>query len=136
MGASGWFYFVPYQQDTKQALQELRQLVFTYLLASGEFISCGEYPTPKTIEEALAQAGDDGTHSILDVDHVDPFPQEAYLECFGTEQPTRVQVECAIDGHETWQTIRRWMQRWEGYSIIIYDQGIASEIVFVGVSGD
>jgi hypothetical protein len=28
MGASGWSYFVPYQSDIEQALQELRQAVF------------------------------------------------------------------------------------------------------------
>jgi hypothetical protein len=28
MGASGWRYFVPYQPDIQQALQELREDVF------------------------------------------------------------------------------------------------------------
>lgn len=42
MGASGWAYFVPYQEDIKAALQQLRRDVFT----KGEYVqswSDGEY---------------------------------------------------------------------------------------------
>jgi len=49
MGASGWSYFVPYQQDIEQALQQLREQVF----ASGDFLN------HKAIEVEWLRAQDD-----------------------------------------------------------------------------
>lgn len=52
MGASGWSYFVPYQQDIGQALQQLREQVF----ASGDFVN------HKAREVTWLRAKDDDTY--------------------------------------------------------------------------
>ena len=97
MGASGWHYFTPYQEDVGQALEKLRTRVF----ASGDYYAAWRdgaeitdeelagrppglrdalaqlrdevrernagVPEPTTILEALERAAEDGTHSILDI---------------------------------------------------------------------
>jgi hypothetical protein len=64
MGASGWQHFVPHDADVGRALTRLREQVFE----SGQFFVRG--PKPKTIEAALRQGREDGTHSVLDVSRV------------------------------------------------------------------
>lgn len=96
MGASGWSYFVPYQEDVRLALQQLKEQVFAegdhypiawyqYLLSHPintdddpeyqeefraelrTFLENAEKNPPKSIEELLERNGLDGTHSILDM---------------------------------------------------------------------
>ncbi|HEY1011835.1 MAG TPA: hypothetical protein VGE07_03965 [Herpetosiphonaceae bacterium] len=99
MGASGWAYRVPYQQDIQRALDELRQLVFEHGaflkgdpwwrdMEFAEFLppedldaaELAEYRVefdrlqaleePTTIQEWIDWNGEEGTNSILDVDRV------------------------------------------------------------------
>ena len=226
MGASGWHYFTPYQQDVGLALQTLREKVFKdcscqnanadtlsvakYMKTLGEvdpakktrlrraalaaqklplmlrnrritedpsefenfmmitqvvlkgdsitdddirrieayysrfnvsldsiFLSPG--PRPKTIEELVERAAEDGTHSILDIDRVSddldfgavaPMPAELLLRIYGTEKPTRSDIEA----HQ-YEAIEN-IERWQGYYTVVYENDQPSEFYFEGVSGD
>ena len=167
MGASGWTYFVPYQDDAEQALRELRADVFAKRAYSlpGDILKSGrteaiaalgpslpqlskmlamskalnqamkdigadtadadresqkmerflrkvekvgaakaaqealgaDKPAPASIEEALEQAGEMGTHSILDIERTSsaagfglatPLTRDELLRLFGTESPS------------------------------------------------
>ena len=61
-----------------------------------------------------------------------PFPAKDLLRFFGTEKPTKQQVEEAFAQGEVYNIIHRWM----GYYTVIYQNDLPSEIVFVGCSGD
>lgn len=109
MGASGWHYYTPYQENIEQAFQELRQSIF----ASGDYfqfwrmarsyrIALGgrneaemdeveltrvldesehmQVTPPETIEEALEWSEGQGTHSILDISHLITVPKETYIK--------------------------------------------------------
>lgn len=109
MGASGWHYYTPYQENIEQAFQELRQSVFV----SGEYFQiwrgiesyeivfagrdianmsveeywelaseCDNVPLtpPQTIEELLHRNSGQGTHSILDISHLVTEPKESYIK--------------------------------------------------------
>ena len=183
MGATGWTYFVPYQEDINKALQELREEVFkaggyqkpyeptgeeleaakSYLaslspnpertrkeldaiLAFSEAIKRPRRSVraPKTIIQLLKQCGEQGTHSILDIERVSstpafgavtPLSRQQFLEVFGTEQPTHVQVakwSTRIDRLDA----EPLYGRWEGIYIIVYKDSQPDEIYFEGCSGD
>jgi polyhydroxyalkanoate synthesis regulator phasin len=99
VGASCWTYFVPYQSNIEQALQELRQSVFEAgdyyqpskfqervareLFAAGQLtqeqlelqleqIAARARPEPKTLDELIEQRFEEmtATHSIIDIEHV------------------------------------------------------------------
>jgi len=181
MGASGWSYYTPYQQDIAQALQELRQKVFEagdyqqywlyYEVPDEVFeeldelepqewrqpgqqlveafahvlerkhISAELPPAPQTIDEVLQRNGLDGTHSILDIDHIashpedgaaSALPEEVLLQYCGTERPTKTMIETAASKFD----FCGYLERGQGTYIIIYQDGVPSEIFFSGHSGD
>jgi hypothetical protein len=185
MGASGWIYYVPYQKNLEQALQELRLHVFETKQYGGAYNDewvidvFGEeinvsvmqevveqedgslVPVPPiralwTIEEEMEDLlrRSRGTHSILDICRVitnsqyygdvplpeeiiqhrgtmRPFSSENLIRFFGSEKPTRAEVEAAFERRDTW-----------GFDVgcgsyaIIYQDGAPHEIVFAGASGD
>jgi hypothetical protein len=124
MGASVWVYFVPYQVDTHNTLQELKKSIFQ----SGKYYSEAKLlsatwesmrdrmpaetlqrfqnrlsqlqnqPQPRTIEELLEMNGENGTHSILDIDGISETAEFGKItalssqhlkQLFGTEEPER-----------------------------------------------
>jgi hypothetical protein len=166
MGASGWAYFVPFQEDVEQALQELRQAVFEH----GAYFKPAEFygsileseigknmaphfreqlaadvanmlarPKPETIDEVLEQNGESGTHSILDIQTTASFPD------FGVAAPLSPQELSELFGteeptaemiQENINGVQSLRSRWEGTYIIVYKEGTPSEIFFTGFSGD
>ena len=86
----------------------------------------------------LVQAGESGTHSILDITrvgkragHATAFPlgPDHLLDAFGTTEPTRAEVEAsklafAEDLH------------WQAVYFAVYRNGSPVEWAFVGSSGD
>ena len=64
MGAKAWHYFTSYRGSVERSLEELRQQEF---LARRFYHS--ERPSA-TIEEALANASESGTRSILDIEYI------------------------------------------------------------------
>ena|SRR5215207_4082950 len=151
MGASAWEYFVPYQKDLNQALQDLRQRVFR----AGEFWWFGErevltpserLPRPGRLEDVFEHetVQESGTHSILDVFRVVepgeprdwrdygtiiPATVDEVRAATGTDRPTRADA-AALD-----EKLDR--VRWVGRCAVLYDEhGGPSEIMFWGHSGD
>lgn len=132
MGGEPWFHTAPYQRDIPAALEALRQRVF----AEGEYR--GSEEEPASIEEALENMDADGTASILDIDHVAEEPEPTGLTVlapadvkryFGTERPTRADVEQAED---FWEDIGRG----EAVCVVLYNGDRPSELYFAGYSFD
>src|SRR5437879_5624641 len=108
MGAEPYSYFVPYQSDINSALQQLREREFR----AGRYNPAMMFPTHggeeaagaqhASIDEARMDAAEDGTRSILDLDHVakgpefcavSPLDEVTLLKLYGTTQATCEQVE-------------------------------------------
>jgi hypothetical protein len=134
MGAQAWEYFVPYEDDIQAALDRLREREFR----AGRYRHYGD-EQPATIEEAVELADADGTASILDIttvaDEPDfcavaPLSDEALMELFGTDRPTRQQIEENVfDVYEN-------IERGQGFYVIAYQDGSPSEVFFGGYSFD
>lgn len=148
MGASGWSYYVEYQPDLGQALNELRAKVFEegdywwaepceFGKSAKDFLN-----RPRTEEELWSSEAvqESGTHSILDMhemvrpcgnpDHgtVEPVSEAEALRSVGVARLTRAHVERMADLAE-----RRWFGR---CAVLHDDAGLPSEIYFWGFSGD
>ncbi len=132
MGAEPWACFTKFDSNIQRALDKLRGEEF----AAGRFRYAEEEPT--SIEEALEIADADGTASILDIMQVSdtpdfccaaPFSAGELQAYFGTERPTRADVEQAED---YWEDIERGHARYA----VLYADGTPSEIYFAGYSFD
>ena len=91
-----------------------------------------------SIDEAREIADADGTGSILDIDTVGSAPDFGVVvlltgvrmkELFGTEQPTRADLE---NGDELFDDI----ERGQGVCCPVFTNGAPSEICFTGYSYD
>jgi len=144
MGAQPWYYFVPYQPDISQALQELRLQEFE----AGRYYPATEFPglagpqmsdpQHSSIDEAVKASLDTGTRSILDIQRianeldyqaVSPLPDEELLRLYGTTEPTREQVEAAMEFYEM-------LDRGQGFYLVTYRAGSPHQILFAGYSFD
>lgn len=174
MGSFPYYYFTKYQPDINSALQTLRQQEFQ----AGRYDPAMNMHDPKmwmfnfnfpptadslapgaqhdSIQEALEDAGESGTGSILDIQAISNMPEifracgltdEELQEMFGTNKPSRhiVEVGLAVSGKPgKWdsEAIERQgeffetMDRGEGRYIVIYENDEPSEIFFVGFSLD
>jgi hypothetical protein len=153
MGAEPYWYIVPYEADIEAALQKLRQ---------GEFQAGRYYPvTPfpefpvdleapptaplhRSIEEVMAGVDENGTRSILDIEHAAsaplgdgqmpfctafPLADSDLVGLFGTARPTRGMIETA---DAMWDRI----DRGSAIYVILFDSDKPSEILFAGYSFD
>lgn len=149
MGAEPYWYYEKYQADINAALQSLRQREFK----AGRYAPVTEFPAklfplgPKppapgakhaSIDAARQAAGEDGTRSILDLDHVSKQPEfgavsplsESILQnMYGTAKPTRAMVENNMDFLED-------VQRGHGVYLVLYQDGKPDGICFAGYSYD
>ncbi len=135
MAGERWEYFVPYHENIRTALDELRTREFK----AGRYRHGGRGEDPQTPEEALQRAGDVGTRSILDMldvwdkpDYhgVARVPREDLIRLFGTDKPTHNGVARNVEIDEP-------SDRDKGIYIIIYNtKGKPSEIDFAGYSPD
>ncbi|MEO0529430.1 MAG: hypothetical protein AAF266_02515 [Planctomycetota bacterium] len=132
MGAKPYEYFVPFEVDAQSALDKLRQQVF----ASGEYATADL--KPETIDDAVELGDADGTASILDIELITdepdfacaaPYSGEELAEYFGTNQPTRGDLQT---GDGFWDDLERGQARF----MPIYDGGQPKELCFVGYSFD
>jgi hypothetical protein len=94
---------------------------------------------PQTIEELLEMVAEDGTHTVLDIEQTGPergfgvaapMPARRLRQYFGTEQPSREQVE------SNWVDASEGLDRWEAYYFPIFKEGQPHEYAFIGCSGD
>jgi hypothetical protein len=90
-----------------------------------------------TIPAAVADAGDEGTRSILDIERVStapdygaaaPLDAGALEELYGTSQPSREMVE-KLEFLED-------VERGQCVYLIVYADGVPSELCFAGYSYD
>jgi len=147
MGAHPYYYFVEYQPDIEAALQDLRQREFEAgrynpVQPFPRFPINPDSPAPgarhETIYEAIEDAAEDGTRSILDIETLSDWPElgvasplsEEDLErYFGTTQPSREMVSRKLNFLGT-------AKRGNCVYIIVFAAGQPSEIFFGGYSID
>jgi len=149
MGGEPYIYFVKYQSNIEAALQGLRQREFAagrynpVIQFPGSILPIGpDSPSPgaqhATIEEALEASAEDGTRSILDLDHlseqpdycaVASFSDEILMALFQTKQPTHKMIDESNSPF-------KYIARGQGAYIVIYKDGLPDEIAFAGVSFD
>lgn len=132
MGAEPWGCFAGYDSNIQRALDKVREEEF----AAGRYRFAEEQPS--SIDEALEIADADGTASILDIMQVSdtpdfccaaPYSSDELKNYFGTDRPTRADVESADD---YWEDIERGHARYA----VLYSNDKPSEIYFAGYSFD
>ena len=96
-------------------------------------------PRPKSIAEVLEQAGESGTHSILDIVRVSkraakraasPLALDLLTRAFDTDKPTHELVE------QRWEAICEELPRWQARYFVVYRDAEPSEYAFIGATGD
>jgi hypothetical protein len=153
MGAEPYWYIVPYESDIDGALQKLRQREFR----AGRYnpvTPFPKFPVELNTEPALAQHGsieevmegadEDGTRSILDIQHAAsapfdgtqmqfftafPLAEADLVDLFGSVRPTREVVE---NNDEMWELL----ERGSAIYVVLFDNDRPSEILFAGYSFD
>lgn len=132
MGAEPWSIFTKHDANIQRALDRLRDEEFK----AGRYRYVEENPT--SIDEALEIADADGTASILDISQISaepdfgcaaPFSAAELQQYFGSERPSRADVEQAED---YWEEMERGQARYA----VVYANGQPSEIYFAGYSFD
>lgn len=147
MGAHPYFYFEKYTGDVEAALQTLREREFQAgrynpVIRFLDFPPGPNSPSPgaqhDSIEEAMQDAAEDGTRSILDLMAVgeEPdfcvaarLPEHELLELYGTAQPTREMISSNLPFSDE-------MERGQGVYILVYKNGEPDEVFFAGYSFD
>lgn len=166
MGATGWQYFTPYQENIEIALRELQNKVFE----SGEYGPVSQF-TPELLnqipqlkatvdaqkaffEQMLKEFGpiksiDDlreafaeaGTHTIIDIERVSTKPD------IGVAYPAPVEIVQKVYGtlkpsHQDVESKQGCLsealniERFQAVYVIVYENDIPKEIYFEGCSGD
>ena len=147
MGGHLYYYFVEYQIDIEAALEDLRQREFEagrYNPAQPfpRFPIRPDSPAPgaqhESIYEAMEDAGEEGTRSILDIETVSDWPEygvaspvsEEDLErYFGTTEPTREMVSRKLGFLGS-------VKRGQCVYFTVFESGEPSELFFGGYSYD
>ena len=127
-------WLTPDEEDLARQLQTVLHIMGE---AEGEGVVA--VTPPATIDELLDRAADEGTHTVLDVEHVGPLagvglaaplPPAEVWQSFGTAAPTLEQVEAG------WPAIAARLERWSAYYLPVYRDGRPTEYAFIGCSGD
>ncbi|HYG52275.1 MAG TPA: hypothetical protein VD905_15295 [Flavobacteriales bacterium] len=147
MGSTRYWYYVPYREDYNLALKELREKEFeagrySPAVLFPEFPPTARASSPgkkhATIFDALDEAAEDGTRSILDLDTVSTvddygvarlLSDQDLVLYFNTTRPTRKDIENAFGFFES-------IERGKGNCIVVYKDNQPHELYFVGYSFD
>ena len=147
MGSEPYWYIVPYARVIEDALEQLRQREFRAgrynpVTPLPEFPVDPDDPGPgaehDSIEEAMEDAAEDGTRSILDLESVgeEPdfcvaarLPDEVLLSLYRTTKPTRAMIEA-------YPPLAEDLERGHGVYTIVYENDQPTEIFFGGFSFD
>jgi hypothetical protein len=147
MAGIAYSYIVDYDPDINRALQTLREREFLagryypavlnlWLRKERDLPSPG--PQHGSIEEAREAAMEEGTQSILDLDHVSTTPEtcaisplkhEELIELYGTTKPTRDMVEFDYGWYD-------YADRGRGIYVIIYEDEEPVSLFIGGYSFD
>ncbi|MFJ7077257.1 hypothetical protein [Streptomyces sp. NPDC098781] len=160
MGASGWEYVTAYRGSVEESLTALHEQVF-----AEEFGHDDEYGS---IDELWAEEefmGEEGTHSILDIqrvvhttaapsDHVPedcftlrPLPADRVVHHFGDDRPTPERFqELVAESHAALRAVPppdrmetlldECRMRWTGVFVVLYTGDEPSHVGIFGCSGD
>jgi hypothetical protein len=147
MGAHPYWYFEKYAGVVNESLQALRQREFQAgrynpVIPFPDFPPGPKSPSPgaqhASIEDALEDSAEDGTRSILDLNHISeapdfcavtPLPDGVLHGLYGTVKPTRAMIEENMDFLED-------VERGQGVYILLYKDGQPDEVFFAGYSFD
>jgi hypothetical protein len=147
MGGHPYYYFVAYEEDVGAALQKLRNREFEAgrynpVIRFLDFPIGPASPAPgkrhSSVQQALEASDADGTRSILDIERIDstpdfgvavPYPHDRLNDLYGTDKPSRANVEENMDFFED-------LERGQGIYFVVYENGRPSEILFAGYSYD
>jgi hypothetical protein len=124
-------YYVPYQEDSAQAFQQLRQEVSEAAGYDRIVQQLAEVPAEE-VDEALAASVEGGTGTIYDLGEVEAFKRFSLVQYFGTVKPTKHQAETTLARGDIWNSLPSWT----GYYAILYENDTPHEILFVGMTGD
>lgn len=142
-----YWYLVPYDEDLQGVLDALRHREFAAgrynpVMRELDFVEPAfsrQYRAAQhdTIEDAIMDADEEGTRSILDIHTVGPrqdfgvaapLPRAALLTLYGTERPTEYAVRANKD-------FLRWAAPAQCIYIVTYDDdGAPYSVVFAGRS--
>jgi hypothetical protein len=147
MGGHPYWYFVPFDGDVAVALRSLREREFKagryspvvrYLdFADPATARLAPGAQHRSVEDAVADAEDEGTRSILDIERISSIPDygaaapldaQSLMGLYGTTEPTREMVE-KLEFLED-------VERGQCVYVVIYKDGAPSEICFAGYSYD
>lgn len=147
MGSSPYWYYEKYTGDVEESLHALRHREFTAgrynpVMPFPDFPPGPDSPSPgaqhASIEDAMEDAAEDGTRSILDLMAVGEFPDfcvasrlpdDELLSLYGTTQPTREMIDSNLPFSDE-------MERGQGIYILVYKGGVPGEVFFAGYSFD
>ena len=94
---------------------------------------------PRSLDELLEEAGEDGTHSVLDIGRITkrrgyasaaPLPPRQLRAAFGSSTPTKAELQAG-----DW-SFTEGIERWQAVFFVVYESGRPAEYCFVGCSGD
>lgn len=158
MGASGWDYVTSYEGSVERSLEALHARVFDEDYGGGE-----EYATLEDLWADAEFMGNEGTHSILDVQtvvHSTEPPSQQRIEDYGTLRPLapdRIRHHFGTDrptpdafterlarsfsnltvGPEREKTlIDKCTMRWTGVYVMLYTGDEPTHLGIFGYSGD
>jgi hypothetical protein len=133
MATQPYWYLVPYDEDLQEALDALRFREFAAgrynpVMPRLDFVEPAfsrQYRKAQhdSIEDAIMDADEEGTRSILDIHTVSsrpdfgiasPLPRAALLELYGTEMPT----EAAVRENKEFL---RWAAPAQCIYVVVYD---------------
>ncbi|KES06645.1 hypothetical protein BU52_12730 [Streptomyces toyocaensis] len=160
MGASGWEYVTAYEGSVERSLEALHRQVFDEYYGHDDMYGCLD-----DLWAAEEFMGEEGTHSILDIQRVvrstavptplnvedygtlRPLTEERVLHHFGTVRPTPVRFAELLDHARTADRLPpdpeetlldECRMRWTGVYVLPYadDQPEPTHLGIFGYSGD
>lgn len=158
MGASGWEYVVPFEGTVERTLEALHARVF-----EEEYGDDDTYASLEELWEDEEFMGNEGTHSILDIQRVvhttappservvedygtlRPLGPDRLIRHFGTDRPSPAQFEEVVAQAYAAITIPPGAQetlldecrmRWTGVHVVLYTDDQPTHLGIFGYSGD
>jgi hypothetical protein len=149
VGAHPYWYLVPYRKDVQAALDALRAREFEagrynpvlrYIkFAEPAFSKQTPGSQHETIDDAIMDAGEEGTRSILDITRIGaspdygvaaPLSDGVLRRLYGTDRPTRDMVR---SNTRFLDEIQRGMCV---YAVVYNTKGAPNDLLFAGYSFD
>lgn len=158
MGASGWDYVTPYEGSVEESLEALHAQVFQEYYGDDD-----AYPSLEALWEDEEFMGEEGTHTILDIQRVvrttaapstrnvedygtlRPLAEDRVLHHFGTLRPTPGRFGELLAEALSANTLPpdpdptlldECRMRWTGVYVVLHTDDKPSHLGIFGYSGD